>query len=295
MAAAALVVMLSCAACGSSSSPSPAAQAPSAQPSHVPGTHAHHRSKGSSHTRHKRSAPPRSASSTGTGTGSAHDSTHNPKSGGSNGGPSSAAPAFPEAGTYVYSQSGTEEFCAGAKCDREKLPPTERQVSKITGRSNGTTTIVTEVRSTDGRYVRTTIDYSNDVAAITEVYYSFSYDGFSFSDDYKPDPPVRSVLFPLSVGRSWSGSWDAKTSGTYSMKVASVDDVDVAGSSARAFRLDTSEHFSGEYKGTAAITVWIDPATKAVVKTSGALRLSNSLGSYDTNFTTQLQQGPGYS
>jgi hypothetical protein len=154
--------------------------------------------------------------------------------------------------------------------------------------------MVSEIHSADGRYVRTTIDYSDSVAAITEVYYSFSYDGFSFSDDYKPSPPVRSVLFPLSVGKSWSGSWDAKTSGTYAMKVASTEDMVIDGKSTRTFRLDTSEHFTGEYRGAAAITVWIDPATKAVVKTSGALRLSNSVGSYDTNFTTVLQQGPGY-
>lgn len=219
-------------------------------------------------------------------------SSSSPK--GSSGNGRNVVAAYPAPGTYVYSQSGTEEFCAGGKCDNERLPPTEREQTRITDRGNGHTTIVSEIRSSDGRYVRTTIDYADDVALITEVYYSFSYDGFSFSDDYTPSPPVRSILFPLTVGRSWSGSWDAKTSGTYAMKITGVDDATVNGHSIHAYRLDTSEHFSGEYQGKAAITVWIDAATKAVVKTAGALRLTNSIGSYDTQFTTNLEQGPSY-
>ncbi|MFN2594314.1 MAG: hypothetical protein ABR579_05435 [Actinomycetota bacterium] len=294
-AAAAIAALL--AACSSSPTAPPVTSAASASPG--PGSSVHP-SKAPAHHHGDRSSISHGKDRSGD-YGGGHSSKGGGTTTGSPGGKGTkhsstvaAAPDYPAAGTYVYSQSGTEEFCSGGRCDNQQLPPTQREQTKITGQDSGHTTIVSEIRSADGRYVRTTFDYSRAVAAITEVYYSVNYDGFSFSDDYTPSPAVRSILWPLSVGKSWSGSWDAKTSGTYAMKVASSETVNVGGHATRTFRLDTNEHFSGEYKGTAAVTVWIDPATKAVVKTSGALRLANSLGSYDTNFTTLLQHGPGY-
>lgn len=291
-AAIALVVFVGCGATQPASRDASSASVAAVPSSHAPKhQHAHdeaHGPHGRGHVSGHRHASGGGAAPSGR---KARSHTPAPAaSGPSNGG----TVAYPAAGTYVYAQSGTEEFCAGGRCDREQLPPTQRELTKITAHNADRTTIVSEVRPAKGRYVRTTFDYSDDVAAITEVYYSFDYNGFSFSDDYKPDPPVRSILFPLTVGRSWSGSWKAKTSGTYAMKVASSETVSVNGRDTRAFKLETNEHFSGEYRGTAAVTVWVDPATKAVVKTSGALHLENSIGSYDTTLTTVLRSGPSY-
>ncbi len=288
--AAVFVVGTACAQSGSPTAASQSHVAGAAAPSSKAGeaSHekdgAHHRGRARSSKRTgvgKSPAPQKTTTS--------HPSPHPRKARGSG-----VAAAYPSPGTYVYSQSGTEEFCAGSNCDREQLPPTTREETSITNRASGHTTIVSEMRPAEGRYVRTTFDYSSDVALITEVYYSFDYNGFAFSDDYKPDPPVRSVVFPLSVGKSWSGSWQAKTSGSYSMKVGALEEVTVGGHPVRAYKLNTTERFKGEYRGTAAVTVWVDPETKAIVKTSGALQLANSFGSYDTTFTTVLERGPQY-
>jgi hypothetical protein len=136
--------------------------------------------------------------------------------------------------------------------------------------------------------------FTESSALITNVNARVTYSGFTFEENYEPDPPVESLLFPLEVGKSWSGRWDADTSGDYAMKVLDRSPVDVSGRTIDAFVVNTVTHFRGEYRGSADITVWLDPTTRSVVKSTGDVRLEGDIGGYATHFEIDLTGGPGY-
>lgn len=196
---------------------------------------------------------------------------------------------FPASGTYVYSQRGYEKFCS-ATCDENKLPPRQSIKSSLTGRSGDSATVVTEVSASGGRLTRTTTDYTRASADITEVYVKFAYSGYEFTQTYRPDPPVESLRFPLSPGESWSGRWSGKVSGDYKVSVLARESV----GDIRAIKLDTMTNFRGDFEGKANATIWVDPRTKAVLRTAGNLNVKSNFGRYETGFATSLKSGPGY-
>ena len=212
--------------------------------------------------------------------------------GGSNRGSGGGA-MFPASGTYVFAQNGYEEFCAGT-CQKEQLPRRQPVKSSLASRSSGSATVVTEMRSSNSRMTRTTTRFTKSSADITEVYVKFSYSGYQFNQTYRPQPPVESIRFPIVDGDSWSGSWKGDVSGSYSVAVQGREAVSVNGRSVNAAKLQTRTQFRGDFKGTATATVWVDPKTKAIVKTAGNLAVESNFGSYSTAFSTVLTSGPGY-
>jgi hypothetical protein len=213
-------------------------------------------------------------------------------SGGSNNGSGGSA-FFPASGTYVFAQNGYEEFCAGT-CQKEQLPRRQAVKSTLAGRSSGSATVVTEMRSSNSRMTRTTTRFTKGSADITEVYIKFSYSGYQFNQTYRPRPPVESIRFPIVDGDSWSGSWKGDVSGDYAAAVRGRETVNVNGRSINAAKLQTQTQFRGDFEGSANITVWVDPKTKAIVKTAGNLAVDSNFGSYSTAFSTVLTSGPGY-
>ena len=228
----------------------------------------------------------------GGGDGGSENAPRTPNGGGGRKGSGGAA-LFPASGRYVYSQNGYEEFCA-ATCDRQKLPARQPVTSTIADRSAGSASVVTEMRSSGARLTRTTTRYSRASADITEVYIKFSYGGYAFNQTYRPQPAVESLRFPMTGGDSWSGSWKGSVSGDYRVSVAGNEAVTAGGRSVSAMKLQTRTHFRGDFEGTANATVWIDPRTKAIVKTAGNLAVDSNFGSYSTAFSTALVSGPGY-
>lgn len=207
--------------------------------------------------------------------------------------PSASGALAPSAGTYVYRQQGYEEFCA-AGCDRRPLPPRQSIETTVPQRSGSSATVVTEARASRGRVARTTTAYTRKAAHVTEVYVRFSYSGYTFDRTYRPEPPVESLRFPLTPGEAWSGSWRGKVSGTYEAVVAGRGRMSAGGRSVEVVEVRTRTHFRGDFNGRANASLWIDPKTKAVVKTAGNLSVKSTYGSYSTGFATSLMSGPGY-
>jgi len=201
---------------------------------------------------------------------------------------------FPAAGDYVYAQSGYERFCDAATCERQSLP--DRQTVEVTvkDRARDRAVVVAQAQTSGNRMMRTTTTFTPGVAAVTNVYARFSYQGFTFENSYQPDPPVESLRFPLSEGRSWSGRWRDSTSGTYGFDVVGREQVEVRGAAVQAFKIDYEMTFTGEFEGTSNGTVWVDPATRVVVSATGRLDLRSAFGRYTTEGTTQLVSGPDY-
>jgi hypothetical protein len=151
-----------------------------------------------------------------------------------------------------------------------------------------------EAHQSDSRTTRTTMLFTRSSALITNVYTKVTYSGFTVEENYEPDPPVRSLQFPLEVGKQWSGRWDADTSGDYSIQVLDRAPVQVNGKSVDSVVVRTLTNFRGEYDGRADITVWFDPSTRSVVKSTGDVVLKSEFGSYSTHFQISLTGGPGY-
>ena len=230
--------------------------------------------------------------SSGTGGGNRSGGSNPAGGGGARGGGSSGA-LFPASGRYVFNQNGYEEFCSGT-CQREKLPPRQAVTSSVVSRSEGSATVVTEMRSSNSRMTRTTTRFTRGSADIVEVYVKFTYSGYTFEQTYRPQPPVESIRFPIVNGDSWRASWKGDVSGDYGASVQGREAVNVNGRSVKAAKLQTSTRFRGDFEGTANATIWVDPKTKAIVKTAGNLAVDSDFGSYSTGFATALVSGPGY-
>ena len=201
--------------------------------------------------------------------------------------------AYPAAGTYSYRQKGFEEFCQGASCERERLPARQPVTIETENAGPDQATVEIEIKS-GSRTVRSTTRFDRAHALITKVYVRFAYSGFNFEETYTPEPPVDSLRFPLTAGESWSGSWRDSTSGDYRVAVFDKETLQVGGRSVQAFHYQTFTDFRGQFSGRSKVDTWIDPATKAIVKTDGVLNVTSAFGRYSTSFKTELRSGPEY-
>lgn len=201
---------------------------------------------------------------------------------------------YPQRGVYTYAQSGWEEFCDATSCDKQDLPPTQDVETTYKEQSPSAVVVVTAAETSDSRFVRTTTRHTRDGAFVTNVYIKFSYQNTSFNNSYEPEPPVEILRLPLERGMQWSGEWSDRTSGDYEIEVGEREAVEVGGRTVHAFPLHSVTHFRGDFDGTANVTVWIDPATAAVVKTKGGMDVDSFFGTYRTEFTATLREGPSY-
>ena len=201
---------------------------------------------------------------------------------------------YPAAGRYLYGQSGFERFCQATRCEDQALPKTQPVQIALSEPSPDRAVVVSEIEASGNRTMRTTTTYTRRSALVTEVYARFSYEGFTFENTYRPEPPVESLRFPLREGAAWSGRWKDSTSGEYSIDVLGIEEVKVGGAVVNAFKLSSVTTFEGEFDGSAKALIWVDPATKAMVKTTGRLDLRSAFGRYITEFSNVLRSGPGY-
>ncbi len=201
---------------------------------------------------------------------------------------------YPQQGIYTYAQRGWEEFCDATSCDKQDLPPTQEIKTTYKEHSADAVVVVTEAEASDNRFVRTTTRHTPGGAFVTNVYIKFSYQNTSFNNSYEPEPPVEVLRLPLESGMRWSGEWSDRTSGDYEIEVGSRETIKVGGRSVQAFPLHSVTHFRGDFDGTSTVTVWIDPATAAAVKTKGGIDVDSFFGTYRSEFTATLRDGPAY-
>ena len=202
--------------------------------------------------------------------------------------------ASPSPGSYTYSQTGYEEFCQSATCDRSDLPETQSVDVDYHQRSKRSAVAVVDAHVSDRTSTRTTFEFTRRGTRILEMVITVSTGGLDYTTRYRPDPPIRAIELPLSVGKAWSGRWEDNVSGTYEIQVAGRESVHAGKRSVNAFKLTSKTTFRGELKGHQNLTAWIDPSTGQVVKTAGFTTADSSLGRYETRFTTTLSGGPGY-
>ena len=200
----------------------------------------------------------------------------------------------PSPGSYTYSQSGYEEFCQGASCDRTKLPATQTVEVDYQQRSKSSAVAVVDAHVSSRSSTRTTFEFTERGTRILEMVITASTGGLDYSTRYRPEPPIKAIVLPLSTGKSWSGRWKDNVSGNYQIRVVARETLRAGGRTVNAFKLTSKTTFSGELKGHQDLIAWIDPSTGQVVKTAGFTTAESSLGRYETRFETALSGGPGY-
>ncbi|MDQ4024605.1 MAG: hypothetical protein M3217_03805 [Actinomycetota bacterium] len=212
---------------------------------------------------------------------------------GGSGGGSEALP-YPAAGKYTYAQNGFEEFCQGPSCNKRRLPETQTVEVSYSERSGDTATVVTKTVASEGQTLTTTTRYTPESALITKVVLEFSFGSFNYTQNYEPQPPVEALLFPLKKGKRWSGTWKARVSGDYKMRVVAVEDFEIDDKPTKVYRISSVTNFKGEFSGRSQVTLWLDSRTKSLIKTDGKIAVASSFGEYTSNFDTLIQYGPGY-
>lgn len=252
--------------------------------------------KGKSDKQRKRSdeSPEEASAGVGAAEGGSDDEDRDEGVSANRGSGSRGSSAYPTAGTYTFAQSGYEEFCDSAgRCDKENLP--SRQPTKLSydQRTDDSAVVVMEQQA-GSRVARSWTRFTPSGAHITKLYVRMVYSGFRFERTYIPQPPVEAFRFPFQEGEAWSGRWKAQTSGTYSVRIGAPREIEIGGRTVTAFPVDTTTTFTGDFEGRSRITAFVDPRTKSVVASDGALNVTSQFGRYSTVFETKLLGGPGY-
>lgn len=200
---------------------------------------------------------------------------------------------FPPPGSYVYRQSGFEEFCRlPTACERIDLPAARTISSSVDRRSSSEAVVIGEGQVSQMRFVRDTMRFSVRRAVLTEAYVRFRYGSAEFENSYRPSPPVEVLRLPLTVGARWSGAWDAETAGNYSIEVVGRESLDAAGARRDVFRIVSHTVFRGDVEGRQDLTVWIDSRTLATTKAVGSLDARSLGGRYRTRYEALLRSAP---
>jgi hypothetical protein len=228
------------------------------------------------------------------GDGSGGGSEPGDEAGGSGGGGEGDVLAYPAAGKYTYAQNGFEEFCQGPSCEKRQLPDTQTVQVSYTETTPDTATVVTRTVSSDQQTLTTTMRYTPEGAQITKVVIDFAYGSFNFSQTYEPQPPVDALVYPLKAGKRWSGTWKARTSGDYKMRVAAVESFEIDDKPTKVYRISNVTNFKGDFTGRSQTTLWLDWKTKSLIKSEGKIAVASSFGEYTSDFDTLIQFGPGY-
>jgi hypothetical protein len=135
-------------------------------------------------------------------------------------------------------------------------------------------------------------EHTEQGAAITRI--AMSFDGIK-NVTLEPQPALEWLRVPLGGTERWSLQWsDADDQGSLDVRNHGREQVRAAGGSRDAVRMTFDLAFGGdEYFD---VQLWVDPATRAVLKTVGTVRARG--GALDTTylyrFTSTLRSGPGY-
>lgn len=224
--------------------------------------------------------------------GSGRDSGSGDGKSAENGAPSLPLPA---AGSYTYVQTGWEELCRAANCDRSRLPPSQTTKISFEDRSPTRAVFVSETRDSGSRNQAITYDVGSERASITRLESTFAAGAFRFTAEIVPDPPVTAALFPLQVGDRWSGRWEDRggsVDGSYDFEVVERDSMKIDGHAENVVVVDTTMRLSGDYRGVNEMRLWVVPEIFTIVASKGFTEIESSYGTYRSRFTTSYDSGP---
>ncbi|MFN2525034.1 MAG: serine/threonine protein kinase [Actinomycetota bacterium] len=210
-----------------------------------------------------------------------------------------SAPAVIEApisGVYNYTQQGYEQECTQSCAQGRNLQDTAKVEVARRPSASDRVTILTQTESSNRWNTEVLTDYLENRAEITSIYmrYSGVIATASFTQQITPDTPIELFRFPFKQGQNWEGEWidsnDANgvTSGNYRVSVAGPKRVRSAGRKRDAVKVHVVFNFSGANTGSWDLFYWVDPRTRATLKTSGTVKVD----SYESSVVATLKSGP---
>lgn len=80
------------------------------------------------------------------------------------------------------------------------------------------------------------------------------------------DPPMFVSIFPFKLGQTWKGSWEGKTSGSYTARTFEEGHMTVGGERVEIYATEVVMEMHGEVEGEATVRSWVAPEYRLVVK-----------------------------
>lgn len=102
------------------------------------------------------------------------------------------------------------------------------------------------------------------------------------------NPPVFVARVPNEVGRAWKGSWQGKTSGTYTGRTFDHTTVVIQGERVEVWASEIVMRMHGELSGTATTRSWYSPKYSMVVKQYQIVDVESGPGSYRSEWSGQV-------
>jgi hypothetical protein len=135
-------------------------------------------------------------------------------------------------------------------------------------------------------------EHTDHGAVITKI--EMTFDGIK-NVVLEPEPFLEWLRAPLTGTQQWDVQWtDDDDEGSLSVRNQGRQQVHAAGRSRDALRMTFDlDYGRDEYL---AVQLWVDPATRAVLKTVGTVRATGGPlnTTYLYRFTSTLRSGPGY-
>lgn len=203
-------------------------------------------------------------------------------------------PRVARGGSYLFAQTGWEEFCSDAACDRNDLPSRQRvdvaRVARNGDRSVYTTETGGSSRTQTTRYAQT------DARLVVERLSSrLEYQGFAYETEIDPDRPIVALKLPVRVGARWSGRWTNRSpgpDGSYSVEIIDKQPSSARGRKEMIYVVRLGFELTGDLEGTIDMKVWISDRDLMALSSKGDVDLESSYGTYRSSFTTAYQSGP---
>lgn len=202
------------------------------------------------------------------------------------GAPTQPERILPADGTYQYDARGTVVYTSPAGVERRRDLPARihDQVSSI----GSTTTLLTVIDQANSQQL--TLDSSGGKLQLVRQEVREDNSGTPQRQVLTPQPHVLLGTSPLTPGSSWEIAWrDPNTSvdGRGRGRVVGREQVRTPAGSFDALVLQIDQTLTGTARGTASLTLWLDPASGRQVKrtTRSDITIPTGRTELDATFT----------
>lgn len=198
----------------------------------------------------------------------------------------------PEPGVYRYRASGTEKLSVAST--EQQWGPT--MPATVTHRSNGCWSLRVEYSTNHWQEQRYCPDASTLLDVGGKVFQKFDFGAFSVTDTsvFTCDPPSEVIRVGAAPGDGWAASCtgrstdrDTEVTSAGTNTFVGVEDVDVGGTTVRAFHYRLQRTLSGDQTGTEDTHDWYASTTGLLVRSTRNTRVASPSPLGDVIYTEQ--------
>jgi hypothetical protein len=102
------------------------------------------------------------------------------------------------------------------------------------------------------------------------------------------EPPMLGVPVPHELGKTWEGSFEGPTSGSYTGRTVDHTTIRVAGEDVEVFANELRIQMRGEVEGEVSITLWASPASGLMIREEAEMNISSGPLTYHSESLIEL-------